>query len=214
MKIKSRFFLCSLLLSAFLFSSSTLGAAGEDIPSLPLLLAQIKAGGHILYIRHAPTERKTADNHEQHKGNNFSVDFADCSTQRNLSERGKNVAQALKEHLKRLEIPIAKVLSSPYCRARDTANIIFDEVTIDYDLAYSLSRDPAESKRLGEYLKAEFLAATVEQGNAVFVGHSTNLREGLGVWPKPEGVMAVFKIIEQKVIFKGMITPDDWQAFP
>jgi len=46
--------------------------------------------------------------------------------------------------------------------------------------------------------------------NVAFVGHTSNLRDGLGIWPKPEGAMVIFHKRENKIIYKGMIKPDEW----
>ena len=47
------------------------------------------------------------------------------------------------------------------------------------------------------------LASNDVRTNTVYVGHTANLKDGLGVWPKPEGVMAIFKKQGNKIIFKG-----------
>lgn len=196
-------------------SLSSWGLVAEvifDIQPLPALINQIQQGGHVLYLRHAPTEPKTTDKHQQSVQGGFSVNYDDCSSQRNLSALGREVAGNIKRHLERLSIPIGSVASSPYCRAFDTAKIIFQQVIVDYDLAYSLSKDSAESKRLGKYLTTAILSAEPLDSNSVFVGHSTNLRDGLGVWPKPEGVLVVFKKHGSDLLYKGMIVPDDWQT--
>jgi len=204
------FFLLSIVMFNGSISRDVSSATVSDIQPLAKLVRQIQSGGYILYMRHAPTEPKTADKNKHYKDGGFSVDFSNCQTQRNLSERGKVVAKALKNHFERLQIPVGKVSTSPYCRTLDTAKMVFDDYVIDPNLAYSLSEEAEESARLGKHLVAEFIAANTEQTNAVFVGHSTNLREGLGVWPKPEGVVAVFKQSANNIVYLGMITPTDW----
>ncbi|MCJ8299224.1 MAG: hypothetical protein MJK13_09865 [Pseudomonadales bacterium] len=201
-----------LVIGCSLLSWPLVAEVITDIQPLPTLVKQIQQGGHVLYFRHAPTEPKTTDQNRQATEGGFSVNYNDCSTQRNLSASGREVAADIKKQLQRLRIPIGSVASSPYCRAFDTAKIIFQQVIIDYDLAYSLSKDSAESKRLGEYLATAIHSAEPLSSNSVFVGHSTNLREGLGVWPKPEGVLVVFKKQGSDIIYKGMIVPDDWQT--
>ena len=54
------------------------------------------------------------------------------------------------------------------------------------------------------------LNSKVSTKNSVFVGHTSNLRDGLGIWPKPEGVIAIFKKRGNSLVFKGVIKPDDW----
>ncbi|MDP7537466.1 MAG: hypothetical protein QF470_06555 [Methylococcales bacterium] len=51
------------------------------------------------------------------------------------------------------------------------------------------------------------LKTTLTSDNIVFVGHSLNLRDGFGVWPKPEGVWVIFKKTEQGINYLGMIMP-------
>ncbi len=52
----------------------------------------------------------------------FSLD--DCATQRNLSERGRAQAASIGEALRRHRVPVAKVLTSQWCRCRDTARLL------------------------------------------------------------------------------------------
>lgn len=47
----------------------------------------------------------------------------DCSTQRNLSERGRAQARAVGARLRAERISIDRVLSSPWCRCVDTATL-------------------------------------------------------------------------------------------
>jgi len=49
----------------------------------------------------------------------------DCSTQRNLSDRGREHACALGEAIHALGIPIGAVLASPLCRTVETAVLAF-----------------------------------------------------------------------------------------
>ena len=81
------------------------------------LLAALRAGGHILYFRHADTD------HSQNDQRMTSVE--DCTTQRNLSERGREHARALGEAIHALGIPIGTVLASPLCRTVETAMLAF-----------------------------------------------------------------------------------------
>ena len=101
-------------------------------------------------------------------------------------------------------------MSSPYCRAKETANIVFGKFTIEPKLQFSISKNRQESQSLGEQLKQMMHQASTEKYNAVFVGHTSNLRDGLGVWPKPEGVIAVFQKQQDKLYLRGLIKPNDW----
>ena len=77
------------------------------------LLATLRAGGHILYLRHADTD------HGQNDQRMTSVE--DCTMQRNLSARGRDRARAVGEAIRALRIPIGAVIASPLCRTVETA---------------------------------------------------------------------------------------------
>jgi phosphohistidine phosphatase SixA len=83
----------------------------------PELLAALRAGGYILYFRHADTD------HGQNDDRMTSVE--DCATQRNLTDRGRDHARALGEAIRTLGIPIGAVLASPLCRTVETAMLAF-----------------------------------------------------------------------------------------
>lgn len=167
------------------------------------LIEALQQGGHIVYLRHAATDHDTRDSERS--------DLSDCSKQRNLSPSGKAQARAINRGIKHLGIPIGQVYSSPYCRCKETARLAFGDFTIENDLQFSISKDREEAQRLGRRLRDMMLQIPESPENTVFVGHTANLRDGLGVWPKPEGVMVIFKRQGSELKLRGMIHPDRWQ---
>jgi hypothetical protein len=81
------------------------------------LLTVLRAGGSVLYFRHADTDHAQRDSQ--------GMNFDDCAAQRNLTERGRENARAIGEALRALGIPIGSVLASPYCRTVETAMLAF-----------------------------------------------------------------------------------------
>lgn len=79
------------------------------------LLEQMKAGGHILMIRHAMAPGS---------GDPKNFQIGDCSTQRNLDDRGRSQARAIGEWLRSNGIEKARMFSSQWCRCQETANLI------------------------------------------------------------------------------------------
>lgn len=93
----------------FLFAALAAPAAADPV-------AQARAiGADVLFLRHALAPG-TGD------PDGFRLD--DCSTQRNLSEDGRAQARAIGQALRDSGLPIAGVLSSQWCRARDTALLL------------------------------------------------------------------------------------------
>jgi len=178
------------------------GNVPEDVLPVSDLIRALQSGGYIIYMRHGLTDHIQRDKDNQ--------DFDDCSEQRNLSEDGRNEVQQIGRRMHALGIPIGAVFSSPYCRCKDTARLAFGRFHIEPDLRFSISKDEEESKRLGERLYTMMMNSEPGSDNAVFVGHTSNLRDGLGIWPKPEGVLVVFQKLEDGLVYKGMITPDAW----
>src|SRR5207247_17248 len=69
------------------------------------LLAELRRGGYVLYIRHTSTD--FGQNDAKMTG------YEDCANQRNLTDKGRQEARAVGEHIKRLKIPVGRVLASP-----------------------------------------------------------------------------------------------------
>jgi len=185
------------------FSTTTWAAQVEtQLQSIAHLIKALQSGGHIIYMRHGATDHKQKDSKRS--------DMTDCKSQRNLSAQGIQESKKIAQAIKSLAIPIGKVFSSPYCRTRDTAKIIYKNAVIVDDLQFSISKNKQESERLGKRLYEMMLETNNTKTNTVFVSHSSNLRDSLGIWPKPEGVAVIFKKNSTGLIYKGMITPDAW----
>ncbi len=79
------------------------------------MVEKMKNGGHILMIRHAlaPGSGDPA---------NFRV--GDCTTQRNLDDRGRDQAKSIGDWLRAQGIASARVYSSQWCRCLETAKLL------------------------------------------------------------------------------------------
>ena len=80
------------------------------------LINQLEDGGKLIFIRHA---------YAPGNGDPAGFNLNDCSTQRNLSEDGRKQAQHIGEFFTKNKIEIDKVLSSEWCRCKETAKIAF-----------------------------------------------------------------------------------------
>ena len=195
-----------IVIGLFFFSTNNVNAEAKssDIETPLALIEALKTGNYIIYMRHGLTTRKKINR------DNNNIDLTRCDTQRNLSEAGKSQVERLGLSIKLSNIPVGKVKSSPYCRAKETAQAVFGKFEIDEKLKFSIAMNSKEATFLGQYLLDSMLASNDVKNNTVYVGHTANLKDGLGVWPKPEGVMAIFKKEGNNILFKGMIKPDDW----
>ncbi len=79
------------------------------------MIERMRAGGHILMIRHALAPG-TGD------PPNFRI--GDCSSQRNLDDRGRDQARSIGNWLRSKGIQSARVYSSQWCRCLETAQLL------------------------------------------------------------------------------------------
>lgn len=173
---------------------------GDSSLNAQQLIRELQKGGYIVYFRHTATEQKTV--------NWDDIDLQDCTTQRNLSELGRQQGRQIGEAFSSLGIKVSKVLSSPFCRCIDTARIAFGTAEISQDLLFSVGGDETLQVALGNLLGTQPLA----NSNTVLVSHSSNLRDTTGVDPKPEGLAAIFKPkSDGSYSFVATVLPDGWE---
>lgn len=182
-----------------------LSAAQANQKTTDELVNMLQQGGYVIYLRHAATDHRQKDSDRN--------DLESCGTQRNLSEEGKQQAMAIGAGFKAKNIPVGKVFSSPWCRAKDTAYLGFGRVEIMVDLGFSISKSRKDTEHLSKVLNGMLVELPDSGANTILVSHTSNLKEATGVWPKPEGVMVIFRADQsEKSGYKyfGMIEPEYW----
>lgn len=194
---------------AALAISTVASAADVKLPETPAaaLVEALRQGGHVIFIRHAVTDREGADQ--------VSARMGDCSTQRTLSEQGWRDAKAIGTAFANLRIPVAQVISSEYCRAWQTAEIAFGRhvknPALNFEPAENYSE--AQEKAMRERVRP-LLAQTPPPGlNIVIVGHDDPFEAATGHYPEPQGKTIVVKP-DGKGGFAlvGGINPDVWPS--
>ena len=98
-----------LLWLGLVLASTPLAAGAAEI------LADLSEPGTVLLLRHALAPGT---------GDPPGFVLGDCSTQRNLSDAGREQARALGERLRQAGIVQARVYSSRWCRCLDTAELL------------------------------------------------------------------------------------------
>ena len=167
------------------------------------LISALKKGGFVLYFRHGATHHDQPD--REH------VNFDDCSTQRNLSRRGRSQVRSIGMAFDGLSIPVNKVYSSPFCRCTETAELAFGKYQIVNELAFDISSASLHSSGVKQVLRA-MLATIPQGGNTIIISHTANLKEATGIWPKPEAVIVLFRPTAGGVVeYYGKVMPEYWQ---
>jgi phosphohistidine phosphatase SixA len=164
------------------------------------LAALLREGGYVILVRHAAGDASQKD------AENLLLN--DCRTQRNLSRQGRIDARGIGQAFDTLQIPVSKVLSSPFCRTMDTGRLVFGQVERSNELNYV--KDTEEEKRKGATLLSPLLSTVPTTGtNTVLITHSTNILGTLGFVPA-EGEAIIFKPEGSTYKQIGRIRPQQW----
>ncbi len=145
-----------IILIFFLFLLGKTSFADENIVEI------LKKEDNIIFIRHAIAPGN---------GDPPNFDISNCSTQRNLSKDGELQALKIGEFFKKNDIKFTKVLSSEWCRCKDTAKIAFGNYETKnflnsfYDERFSENKD----KQISDFKK--FIRNWNKTGNLVLVTH-------------------------------------------
>jgi phosphohistidine phosphatase SixA len=115
--------------------------------------------------------------------------YEDCSTQRNLTEKGRAEARAIGEAIRELNIPIGKVRASPYCRTVETAELAFGRAEKTSDARGGPAR-PENSDRYTA-LRKLLEVAPARGTNDVIVSHGNPFHAVAGPPYLAEGEAAV-----------------------
>jgi phosphohistidine phosphatase SixA len=134
---------------------------------------RLRRGGYVVALRHAATDRTATD---------MTGNLRDCSRQRNLNAEGRRQARVMGRAFRQLEIPVGRVLASPFCRTRDTARLAFGRARPSRALLsaeFFGAGDAAERQRGG---LRRLLALPPRRGtNTVLVSHEAAIAAATGV---------------------------------
>jgi phosphohistidine phosphatase SixA len=170
------FFLCLVA------ACSSKQAARAPVDPYAALMADLRQGGYVLYLRHAETATASEE---------VVRNLADCSWQRNLNEFGRQQAVKIGERFREHGIAFTRVEASPFCRARETAALVFGrQPLINNDLYYHVSQTLPEIDATNAKLKARLGLRPV--GNVALIGHAPTMREAAKI-ELPEGTGALVK---------------------
>src|SRR3974390_108583 len=113
----------------------------------------------------------------------------DCTTQRNLSDKGRDESRRLGELLRAHSINVTKVLASRWCRTRETAELL-DLGPVENDPAFdNLELNKLRAVELLDQ-EREHIAAWRGPGVLLIVTHGSNIKALTG-FQLEEGAMVV-----------------------
>ena len=122
----------------------------------------LKQNNKLIFIRHALAPGN---------GDPDEFNILDCNTQRNLDSVGREQSLRLGQYFKINDIPIEAVLSSEWCRCKETAKLAFQNyetfkpLNSFYDPKFYKNKEPQLEKLIN------FINNLDNKGNIVFVTH-------------------------------------------
>ena len=150
-------------------------AWAANAPGNAVVAALLRKGGCVVLMRHAETEPGVGDPPE------FKLD--DCRTQRNLSLAGQQDARRIGAWFAQDKLKPRAVLSSAWCRCKDTADLAFGEHTV-WPALNSVFNDRVQLPHQSEILRKALLAVPAKQFE-VWVTHQVNITaltgQGIGM---------------------------------
>ena len=191
----------ALAVLAIVASLALPSAQAADSP----LADQLQRGGVILVIRHAATDQSKPDQNP--------VDLNDCSTQRNLSAAGRRDARLIGQAARRLKLRLGAVLSSRFCRTRETARLAFGRATISPALLNTITAEhDAAWRRQIRAARVLFGTKPAPGRVTVLVTHGVVVGDVTG-YSLEEGETLVFRPLgNSKFKLVGRILPRAWSA--
>jgi virginiamycin B lyase len=165
-------------------STATVGVAEPGRLAGAALVTALRRGGYVVYFRHAATDFSMEDADTE--------SLADCSKQRNLDARGRSDARVIGAAWRRLRLSLGAVVSSRYCRARDTARLAFGRYVQSLDVTGLPSATTGAERNRRIAALRRLLARRPARGNTVLVAHLFNIQEAANL-SLEEGEAAVFE---------------------
>jgi len=188
--------------SAQTTEASSIGTIGD----LKQLAQVLRAGGYVILVRHGATFSNQADTDP--------FTFSDVSKQRNLNDKGKELASAFGGAIRAAGIPVGKVYTSRFNRAYETAVLAgFKTIETTVDLSEGgLVVTPDENARRANALRAMLAKTPEQEKNDILITHKPNIIDALGKdwFDVREGEASIFKPEGGKYRLVARVEMADW----
>ncbi len=165
--------------------------------------AALASGGHVIVVRHgnAPDNAKAADT--------MPPDIEGCVTQRNLDALGRKQAVALGEAIRAHKIVVDKVLTSAWCRTRETALLMnLGPVAEETPMWRRIGMRTANVEEAAAEIRG-LVSQWRGPGTLVIVNHGSTMRSvfDIGHPPQPAEMIVLKPLPDGTVQVVGSIDP-------
>jgi phosphohistidine phosphatase SixA len=189
------------------------GCSAAPAADLQALILSLKEGGHVMVFRHGATDDTQKDV--------YPFKFDDMKAQRQLSEKGREVARQIGAAINELNIPLGEVYSSRLNRALETARLLSGKEVSGLDVltdtsagvASAMANPAATNARAGAAIRDLVNASPVPGTNTLLVTHKTNFADAFGkeAADVQEGEAFVYRSGGSgPAKFVGRVKSEDW----
>jgi phosphohistidine phosphatase SixA len=178
-------------LLALLFCLAAAPSAADDTA----LWAALRSPGHVALLRHAIAPG-TGDPPEFVLG--------DCRTQRNLSGQGRDQATRIGAGFRANGIAASRVVSSQWCRCRETAALLGLGPVEDLPILNSFFDRPANRETQTQALR-QWLAGQALDTPLVLVTHQVNITALTGVYPASGELVIIRRTGDGEIVLVGSL---------
>jgi Histidine phosphatase superfamily (branch 1) len=178
--------------------------ADADATAKPALTRALQAGGLVLVLRHTATDFSKPDEEP--------IDLADCATQRNLSQQGRADARAIGRGVRRLDLHISAVLTSAFCRTRETARLAFGRAQLTPALLNTITA--AHDARWQAQMRAvrRLFGTRPTPGSVkVLVTHGVVVSDATGLTLEEGETLVLRPLDSSRFRLLGRILPREWR---
>lgn len=163
-------------------------------PAANPLVNELRKGGYIIYFRHGQTDHSQKD-----------LSLSQCNTQRNLNAQGRADMVTVGVGIRALGIPLNRVVASPYCRTKESIELILGNANYEtlehYDVVVSFTQ--------------ESLTKPPKAGvNTVIVAHGMVISQVAKLKDIAEGEAAIYQPDDKgNVNLLARVLPNEWATF-
>jgi phosphohistidine phosphatase SixA len=170
------------------------------------LVQSLRAGGYNIVVRHGATFSNQADTDP--------YNFDDIARQRNLNDKGKELATAFGKAIRRVGVPVGEVYTSKFNRAYETAvRAGFEGIEQTVDLTEGgLVVTPDENIRRAVAFRRMLANVPGKGKNNFLITHKPNIIDALGKdwFDVKEGEASIFKPEGGKYRLVARVQMEDW----
>ena len=181
-------------------------ALAQSRPSDAELAQALRAGGHVIVVRHGATHADQADTDP--------LNYDNIAKQRQLNVKGEDAAKAFGAAFKQIGIPVGKVVTSHFNRAYQTAKLAgFDNIEKSVDVTEGgLVVSPNENNRRAAAFRKLVSTPPPAGTNVLVVSHKPNTIDAFGKdwFEVKEGEASIFRPENGNYTLIARVQMDDW----